>query len=104
MLPAITPLSLNKTESTSGLNGKHKNNFVTLEATAAGSFSKLAPSEGVEELHFVTEEEYFPPPRELRPLINAIGFFANLGFSKSELKPVNEDRSIGASEVLTTLT
>ncbi|MFL2992707.1 MAG: 4-hydroxy-3-methylbut-2-enyl diphosphate reductase [Acidimicrobiales bacterium] len=66
--------------------------------------SKLAPHEGVEELHFVTEEEYFPPPRELRPLINAIGFFANLGFSKSELKPVNEDRSIGASEVLTTLT
>ncbi|HJM28759.1 MAG: 4-hydroxy-3-methylbut-2-enyl diphosphate reductase [Acidimicrobiales bacterium] len=65
--------------------------------------SELAPVNGVEELNFVTEEEYFPPPRELRPLINAIGFFANLGFANSGVKSENEDRAIGASEVLTTL-
>ena len=65
--------------------------------------SQLAPANGVEELNFVTEEEYFPPPRELRPLITAIGFFANLGFTDGEATPSNEDRLIGASEVLTTL-
>jgi len=64
---------------------------------------KLAPTNGVEELNYVTEEEYFPPPRELRPLITAIGFFANLGLTGSETNLSNEDRSIGASEVLTTL-
>ena len=43
----------------------------------------LAPVNGVEEIHYVTEEEYFPPPRELRTLINAVGFFAALGFTDS---------------------
>ena len=64
---------------------------------------KLNPVAGVEELHFVTEEEYFPPPRELRSLINAIGFFASLGLAKPGDASTNEDRAIAASEVLTTL-
>ena len=63
----------------------------------------LSPVNGVEEIHYVTEEEYFPPPRELRPLINAVGFFAGLGFTDSKTKCEAEDRLIGASEVLQTL-
>ena len=63
----------------------------------------LAPVNGVEEIHYVTEEEYFPPPRELRTLINAVGFFAALGFTDSRTKCEAEDRLIGASEVLQTL-
>lgn len=64
----------------------------------------LAPLDGVEEVHYVTEEEYFPPPRELRNLIHAVGFFAGLGLSDSNVKHEAEDRLIGASEVLRTLT
>jgi 4-hydroxy-3-methylbut-2-enyl diphosphate reductase len=64
----------------------------------------LGPLNGVEEIHYVTEEEYFPPPRELRNLIHAVGFFASLGFSDLSIKQEAEDRLIGASEVLRTLT
>ncbi len=63
----------------------------------------LAPINGVEEIHYVTEEEYFPPPRELRTLINAVGFFAALCFTDLKTKCEAEDRLIGASEVLQTL-
>ena len=31
--------------------------------------AKLAPTEGVELVHVTDEDEYFPPPRELRELI-----------------------------------
>ncbi len=34
--------------------------------------AKLAPSEGVDAVHATHEDEYFPPPRELRELIPAI--------------------------------
>ncbi len=64
---------------------------------------KLNPKSGVEELRFVVEEEYFPPPRELRPLIHAIGFFAKLGLIDGFQGSTSDDRSIEASEVLTTL-
>jgi 4-hydroxy-3-methylbut-2-enyl diphosphate reductase len=64
---------------------------------------KLNPENGVEELRFVVEEEYFPPPRELRSLIHAIGFFAKLGLTNGLHGSTSDDRSIDASEVLTTL-
>ncbi len=44
--------------------------------------AKLAPSDGVELVHVTDEDEYFPPPRELRDLIPA------------------DDRTISAAEVL----
>ena len=47
---------------------------------------KLAPTEGIEPVHVTDEDEYFPPPRELRDLI-----------------PVDDDRNIDASEVLAAL-
>ena len=47
--------------------------------------AKLAPTEGVELVHVTDEDEYFPPPRELRELIPA------------------DDRTISAAEVLADL-
>ena len=47
--------------------------------------AKLAPTEGLELVHVTDEDEYFPPPRELRDLIPA------------------DDRTISAAEVLATL-
>ncbi len=47
--------------------------------------AKLAPTEGVELVHVTEEDEYFPPPRELRELIPP------------------DDRTISAAEVLTGL-
>jgi 4-hydroxy-3-methylbut-2-en-1-yl diphosphate reductase len=64
---------------------------------------RLDPVEGVEELRTTTEEEYFPPPRELRDLVGAIGRFAALGLGAGALPAVLDDRVIGASSVLATL-
>ena len=40
--------------------------------------ARLAPAEGVTEVTVTTEDEYFPPPPELRELLRAVG--ATLGF------------------------
>ncbi|MDQ4097454.1 MAG: 4-hydroxy-3-methylbut-2-enyl diphosphate reductase [Actinomycetota bacterium] len=50
---------------------------------------RLAPVEGVEEVRVTEEDEYFPPPRELRELIGA-GALA-------------DDRQLAASDVLDSL-
>src|SRR5205085_4241053 len=47
---------------------------------------RLAPSEGVEEVRLTDEEEYFPPPRELRELLPA--------------DTLGDDRDVAASDVL----
>ena len=47
--------------------------------------AKLAPTDGVELVHVTDEDEYFPPPRELRELIPA------------------DDRTISAAQVLADL-
>ncbi|HEY7439477.1 MAG TPA: 4-hydroxy-3-methylbut-2-enyl diphosphate reductase [Acidimicrobiia bacterium] len=48
--------------------------------------AKLDPSDGVELVHVTDEDEYFPPPRELRDLI-----------------PIDDDRTVDASHVLAEL-
>jgi 4-hydroxy-3-methylbut-2-enyl diphosphate reductase len=48
--------------------------------------ARLAPTEGVELVHVTEEDEYFPPPRELRDLI-----------------PVTDDRALDAATVLADL-
>jgi 4-hydroxy-3-methylbut-2-enyl diphosphate reductase len=65
---------------------------------------RLAPKEGVEEVALTDEEEYFPPPRELRELLSAIDTVATLtlGGQLAEGGGVN-DRNLAASEVLATL-
>ena len=66
--------------------------------------AKLAPTDGVEEISITDEDEYFPPPRNLRDLITAVDAFATftLGGSLPDRPAVN-DRLVEASDVLTSL-
>lgn len=63
--------------------------------------NRLDPSQGVSEVRITEEDEYFPPPRELRELLNAIDAAAavSLGAQRSAT-PQSGDRQLGASEVL----
>ncbi|HUP85869.1 MAG TPA: 4-hydroxy-3-methylbut-2-enyl diphosphate reductase, partial [Acidimicrobiales bacterium] len=55
--------------------------------------ARLAPVEGVERVEVTQEDEYFPPPRELRTLL------ADHGLGEA----LADDRSVSASEVLASL-
>jgi 4-hydroxy-3-methylbut-2-enyl diphosphate reductase len=65
--------------------------------------ARLEPTEGVTEVTVTTEDEYFPPPPELRELLRAVGsmlgFFAG-GVRPARSDPAAEDRSVTAAEVL----
>ncbi len=66
---------------------------------------RLDPSEGTELVSVTDEDEYFPPPRELRDLLsalNAVVTFA-LGGPPRSKSPLADDRSVQASDVLATL-
>ncbi|MDQ2649028.1 MAG: 4-hydroxy-3-methylbut-2-enyl diphosphate reductase [Actinomycetota bacterium] len=64
----------------------------------------LAPSEGVEEVRITQEDEYFPPPRELRDLLLAVDALATLGLGGSVPdRPGLVDRQLAASDVLAAL-
>ncbi len=64
----------------------------------------LAPTDGVEEVTITDEDEYFPPPRNLRELLAAFDTVATLGLGGSlPDRPDLGDRQIGASDVLVTL-
>ena len=62
-----------------------------------------APAQGVTEFTVTTEDEYFPPPPELRELLRAVGsmlgFFAG-GAHPVRSDPAAEDRAVSAAEVL----
>ena len=65
----------------------------------------LSPERGIELVDVTDEDEYFPPPRNIRELQNAIESAATTLLGGSMLaRPVMEDRSLGASDVLTRLT
>ena len=59
------------------------------EELVAAVIDRLAPRLGVEEVRLTDEEEYFPPPRELRDLIGD--------------EALRDDRRIAASDVLAEL-
>jgi 4-hydroxy-3-methylbut-2-enyl diphosphate reductase len=66
--------------------------------------SALDPANGVEEVTITQEDEYFPPPRKLRDLVDAVdrAVLTTLGGRPDgPLDPV--DRRIDASEVLASL-
>ena len=65
---------------------------------------RLAPEHGVEEVRITQEDEYFPPPRELRELLMALetAVHATLAVPK-DLRMPPLDREIAASEVLESL-
>jgi len=65
---------------------------------------RLAPREGVEEVRISEEDEYFPPPRNLRDLLTAVDVLGALGLGGDPVeRPPAEDRSIPASSVLADL-
>ena len=65
----------------------------------------LAPRDGVEVVRVTEEDEYFPPPRNLRELQAAIDVAATiaLGGSLTGRRPA-DDRALSASDVLSSLT
>jgi 4-hydroxy-3-methylbut-2-enyl diphosphate reductase len=64
----------------------------------------LSPVRGVELVDVTDEDEYFPPPRNIRELQNAIESAATTMLGGDVLgRPVMDDRSLGASDVLTGL-
>jgi 4-hydroxy-3-methylbut-2-en-1-yl diphosphate reductase len=62
---------------------------------------KLDPANGIEELRVTDEEEYFPPPRNLRELLGALDVVATLavGGTLSD-RPAVADRDVPAAAAL----
>lgn len=66
--------------------------------------ARIAPTEGVEVVQVTQEDEYFPPPRNLRDLIATIDAAATLAFGGPvDARPPTQDRSLHASDVLASL-
>ncbi len=65
---------------------------------------RLDPRDGTEEVKTTDEDEYFPPPRQLRDMLAAVESFALAGFGGDPGERVTDsDRSLPASVVLSTL-
>jgi 4-hydroxy-3-methylbut-2-en-1-yl diphosphate reductase len=66
--------------------------------------ARLAPRHGVDEVAITDEDEYFPPPRNLRDLLVALDTCASftLGGPVADRPSIN-DREVHASDVLATL-
>jgi len=66
--------------------------------------ARIAPVGGVEIVQVTEEDEYFPPPRNLRDLIATIDAAATLAFGGPvDARPQTQDRSLHASDVLASL-
>ncbi|CAB4795979.1 unannotated protein [freshwater metagenome] len=71
--------------------------------------AKLAPSEGIENVRVTDEDEYFPPPRELRDLLPSLDILLSvaLGGDPDKARELGgafrDDRTVSASVVLETL-
>src|ERR1700683_2662758 len=73
------------------------------EALVEEVIARLAPVEGVTEVTVTTEDEYFPPPPELRELLRAVGSWLGFlagGARAARSDPAAEDRSVSAADVL----
>ena len=65
---------------------------------------RLAPANGFEEVRITDEDEYFPPPRNLRDLLAAIDVLGSLGLGGDPVdRAAVNDRSLPASSVLSEL-
>ena len=74
------------------------------DEVVAAVIKTLSPKNGVKNVKHTQEDEYFPPPRNIRSLLGAIQSFGSLGFA-APLKNENYgDREINASDVLSSLT
>ena len=67
--------------------------------------ARLAPAGGVDVVHVTDEDEYFPPPRELRDLVRAAvaAVSASLFVPADPSGPMAGDRQIEASDTLVQL-
>jgi 4-hydroxy-3-methylbut-2-enyl diphosphate reductase len=80
--------------------------------------AKLAPVDGIEEVAVTDEDEYFPPPPEMRDLLGALGGALALGFGapapgsgkgpvpgspEDDLGTLARDRHVSAADVLARL-
>ncbi len=64
----------------------------------------LDPTDGVEEVRITEEDEYFPPPRNLRELLSVVDVVATLAAGGPVgHNPRIQDRHVDASDVLTAL-
>jgi 4-hydroxy-3-methylbut-2-enyl diphosphate reductase len=64
----------------------------------------LTPARGIELVDVTEEDEYFPPPRNIRDLQNSIESASTVMLGGSMLdRPVMDDRSLSASDVLSAL-
>ena len=61
--------------------------LVERERTRNVRVTEFVPRERTEEVRVTDEDEYFPPPRELRDLIAAIGHFAGIGLEDELPEP-----------------
>ena len=87
--------------------------FGTVGVTAGASapeelvdavIARLAPRDGVEEINVTDEDEYFPPPRNIRELQAAIELAATAMTGGSlQAGPLMDDRALAASDVLAAL-
>jgi 4-hydroxy-3-methylbut-2-enyl diphosphate reductase len=64
--------------------------------------ARLAPASGVEIVRTVEEQEYFPPPPELRELLRAVASAASVGLGVAPSGPhaSADDRTVAASRLL----
>ncbi|HET9731851.1 MAG TPA: 4-hydroxy-3-methylbut-2-enyl diphosphate reductase [Acidimicrobiales bacterium] len=62
--------------------------------------ARLDPRHGIEEVAVIDEDQYFPPPRELRELIRAATAAACMGIGAPVPPGTSEDRSLPAAEAL----
>jgi 4-hydroxy-3-methylbut-2-enyl diphosphate reductase len=74
------------------------------EEVVRAVLDRLAPRLGVEDVRFTDEDEYFPPPRNLRDLQTAIET-ASTVMSGGGLvtRPRADDRALAASDILAAL-
>ncbi|HEY2214520.1 MAG TPA: 4-hydroxy-3-methylbut-2-enyl diphosphate reductase [Acidimicrobiales bacterium] len=73
------------------------------EALVQEVIARLDPRQGVTEVTETTEDEYFPPPPELRELLRAVGTTLSFLSGNPQLgrtDPAAEDRAISAADVL----
>ena len=74
------------------------------EELVAAVIARLDPTDGVDEVRITDEDEYFPPPRELRDLLTGVDVVATLALGGSVPdRPAINDRQLEASDVLAML-
>jgi 4-hydroxy-3-methylbut-2-enyl diphosphate reductase len=76
------------------------------ESLVQAVVDRLAPQFGVESVPVTVEEEYFPPPPELRDLLKGLGATVSLlaAAPRADMGPIlGEDRTTAAADVLADL-